>query len=147
MTQLSEHFTLEEFIHSDTADAMRIDNTPPPEELACLEILAGVMEQVREILGDKPIIVSSGYRCYELNVACGGASDSAHLHGLGCDFTCPEFGTPLEICNALEPHVQALEIDQLLWEYEGWVHLGLTAGDPRYQCMTINDSGTTAGFA
>lgn len=146
MTQLSEHFTLEEFTASDTAAMMGIDNTPPPEELACLEILADVMEKVRGILGAKPITVTSGFRCYELNVACGGAEDSAHLHGLGCDFVCPEFGTPLDICNALEPHMQELGIDQLIWEYEGWVHLGLTAGDARCQCLTINDYGTTEGF-
>ena len=147
MTQLSEHFTLEEFTASSTAAQMGIDNTPTPEAHANLELLAGVMEQVREILGAKPVIVSSGYRCYDLNVACGGATSSAHLYGLGCDFTCPDFGTPLDICNALEPHVQALGIDQLIWEYEGWVHLGLRAEDPRYQCMTINDQGTTTGFA
>jgi len=104
-------------------------------------------QQVRTILGDKPIIITSGYRCYELNVACGGAENSAHLHGLACDFVCPEFGTPLDICGALEPHMAMLGIDQLIWEYEGWVHLGLTAGDPRCQCLTINDSGTTTGFA
>lgn len=145
MTKLSEHFTLEEFIHSDTATSMGIDNTPPPEEEACLEILAGVMEEVRTLLGDKPITISSGYRCDEVNAACGGASDSAHLHGLACDFVCPEFGTPIEICQKLEPHLQALGVDQLIHEYEGWVHLGLTAGDPRFQCMTINDQGTTMG--
>ena len=129
-TQLTDHFTLEELTASDTADAMGIDNTPGPDEEACLSILAETLELVRVILNDNPMIISSGYRCYALNVACGGADDSAHLSGLAADFTCPDFGTPLEICNALEPHMESLGIDQLIWEYEGWVHLGLTAGDP-----------------
>jgi zinc D-Ala-D-Ala carboxypeptidase len=146
MTQLSEHFTLQEFTASDTAAMMGIDNTPTPEAHTNLELLAGVMEQVRTLLMDLPIIISSGYRCYELNVACGGADNSAHLSGLAADFTCPEFGTPLDICYALETFMPDLGIDQLIWEYEGWVHLGLTAGDPRCQCLTINDSGTVEGF-
>ena len=147
MTQLTEHFSLEELIASDTADAMGIDNTPPPDIEACLGILAETLELVRELLGDKPIIISSGYRCYELNVACGGADDSAHLSGLAADFTCPEYGTPLDICNTLLPHMEALGIDQLIWEYAGWVHLGLTAGDPRCMALTIDESGTSEGFA
>ena len=147
MTQLSPHFTLEELTASDTAEAMSIDNTPGPEEQANLTILAGTLEAVRTLLGDKPIVVSSGYRCYELNVACGGAEDSAHLSGLACDFTCPDFGSPFDICVALEPMMADLGIDQLIWEYEGWVHLGLTTGDPRCMALTINDQGTTTGFA
>ena len=63
------------------------------------------------------------------------------------DFVCPMFGTPLDICGKLEPHMQELGIDQLIWEFEGWVHLGLTEGDPRCQCLTINETGTTTGFA
>ena len=147
MTQLTPNFTLEEFVQSETAAMMGIDNTPTPEALANLELLAGVMEQIREILGAKPITITSGYRCYDLNVACGGADNSAHLYGLAADFVCPEFGTSLDVCVTLEPHVQALGIDQLLYEYEGWTHMGLRADDPRYQCMTINDYGTTTGFA
>ena len=146
MTQLSPNFTLDEFVASDTAAMLGIDNTPPPEELACLEILADTMEKVRTLLGDKPITINSGYRCYELNVACGGADNSAHLSGLAADFVCPEFGTPLDICYVLEPHMLELGIDQLIWEYEGWVHLGLTAGDARCQCLTINETGTSEGL-
>jgi zinc D-Ala-D-Ala carboxypeptidase len=147
VTQLTDHFTLEELTWSDTAQVLGIDNTPPPEIEVNLGILAETLELVRSLLNDMPIHVSSGYRCYDLNVAVGGADDSAHLSGLACDFTCPEFGTPLEICVALEPHMESLAIDQLIWEYEGWVHLGLSAGDPRCQCLTINDQGTSEGFA
>jgi len=144
---LTEHFSLDGFVASDTAAMMGIDNTPPDDKKACLQILAETMELVRTILEDKPIVITSGYRCYDLNVACGGASDSAHLQGLACDFVCPEFGTPLDICATLEPYMDVLAIDQLIWEYEGWVHLGLCAGDPRNQALTINESGTSEGFA
>ena len=147
MTQLTPNFTLEELTASDTALAMGIDNTPDADTQACLQFLAETLEEVRSLLGDLPILVSSGYRCYELNVACGGADDSAHLSGLAADFTCPEYGSPLDICNTLLPHMAALGIDQLIWEYEGWVHLGLSTSDPRCQCLTINEQGTSEGFA
>jgi len=146
-TQLTEHFTLEELTASSTADNMGIDNTPPPEVQTNLVILAETLEAVRTLLGDKPIAISSGYRCYELNVACGGSSNSAHLYGLAADFTCPEYGTPLDICVLLELYLVDLNIDQLIWEFEGWVHMGLAEGAPRCQCLTINEQGTTTGFA
>ena len=57
---------------------MGIDNTPTPMRAASSSYLAEVMEQVRSLLGDHPITINSGYRCYELNVACGGATNSAH---------------------------------------------------------------------
>jgi zinc D-Ala-D-Ala carboxypeptidase len=142
-TQLTEHFTLEEFTASDTAAQMGNPNTPPEHERANLDRLAAVMEQVRTLLGDVPILVSSGYRCPEVNAACGGAEDSAHMGGLACDFTAPSYGSAFDVCVKLQPHIHELGIDQLIYEYDSWVHLGLSEGEPRAQCFTINDSGTT----
>jgi hypothetical protein len=34
----------------------------------------------------------------------------------------------------------------LLWEYGDWIHLGLTDGEPRHQCLTIDETGTHEGF-
>jgi zinc D-Ala-D-Ala carboxypeptidase len=146
-TMLSPNFSLEEMTLSQTAQRMGMDNTPTPEARAGLDTLAATMEKVRTILGDKPIMISSGYRSPAVNAACGGSSTSAHMSGLAADFTCPAFGTPLDICNKLEPHMADLAIDQLIWEYNGWVHLGLTDGDPRCMAMTINENGTNTGFA
>jgi hypothetical protein len=132
---------------SQTGQRLGLDNTPDEPAVHNLQLLCAVLEQVRLKLGGHPILISSGYRSSEVNVACGGSSTSAHMSGLAADFTCPQFGTPLDICVKLEPDMAALKIDQLIWEYEGWVHLGLTAGDPRCMAMTINNSGTTTGFA
>jgi len=145
-TQLTEHFTLEELTASDTATACGIDNTPSEAIVANLTRLAEVLEEVRRILLDHPIHITSGYRCPELNDACGGAETSAHMSGLAADFTCPEYGTPYDVCIAIEPYVDVLEIDQLLWEYGDWIHLGLTEGQARYQCLTIDETGTHEGF-
>src|SRR6185369_10302179 len=50
-----------------------IDNRPPPEVVATLRTTAARMEEVRRLLGDRTISVSSGYRCSTLNRAVGGA--------------------------------------------------------------------------
>jgi len=145
-TQLTEHFTLEELIASDTAAACGIDNTPSEAIVQNLTRLAEVLEEVRRILLDQPIIITSGYRCPALNDACGGAETSAHMSGLAADFVCPDYGTPNDVCLADEPYMAVLEIDQLIWEYGDWIHLGLTEGEPRNQSLTMDESGTHEGF-
>lgn len=147
MTNLTPHFTLEELTHSQTAARKGIDNTPTGQELKNLQRLAETMEQVRVILTDKPILVSSGYRSRPVNSAVGGSQNSAHLSGLAIDFTCPGFGTPLQVCRAIEPHVTKLQIDQLIYEFDTWVHLGLRGGAPsRGMVMTIDRKGTRLGL-
>ena len=66
------------------------------------------------------------------------------MSGLACDFTSPSFGTPLEVCNAIKPHLVALEVDQLIWEFATWCHLAI-GGKVRHQCLTIDSNGTRAG--
>jgi uncharacterized protein YcbK (DUF882 family) len=148
MPQLTRHITLEEMTDSQTAARRGINNVPPPSshEHKNLKRTAEVMEEVRTILGDQPILISSGYRCPPLNTAVGGSKGSAHMSGLAVDFSCPSFGTPLQICKKLQPYMKALGIDQLIHEYNTWVHLGLSADAPRHMALTINVSGTRHGF-
>lgn len=149
MTQLTPNFTLEEFTDSQTAARQGIVNVPLPNSQEYKNLLrtAQVMEKVRTLLGDKPILVSSGYRSLSVNAAVGGSKSSAHISGLACDFSCPGFGTPKAICKKLEPHMKALGVDQLIHEYNTWVHLGLTQAEPRHMAMTIDNRGARSGFA
>ena len=103
MTQLTIHFSLEELTCSDTAVRLGIDNTPSDEVMANLNILAQGLEQVRTLLSlnNRPILISSGYRCSALNEALHGASNSAHMDGYAADFICPDFGTPLDIVKKI----------------------------------------------
>ncbi len=120
--KISEHFTLEEFSFSEAAARLGLDNTPGPIVIANLGLVAAVMERVRTLLGDGPIVVHSGYRSAEVNQAVGGAVTSAHCQGLACDFVCSAFGTPAEVALAILK--SDIEYDQLILEY-GWVHVGL----------------------
>lgn len=145
---LTPHFSLEEFTTSETAARKGIHNVPKdgsPERMN-LQRTAETMEDVRKILGDKPILISSGYRSPAVNKAVGGSQNSFHMQGLAVDFICPGFGTPLEICKALEPHMAKLGIDQLIHEFGTWVHLGLRGDSPRHQTLTIDGKGTRTGF-
>ena len=84
--KLSKYFTLEEFIRSNTAERMGIDNVPKDEEVIknlrnlCLEVL----QPLRDYVG-APVHINSGYRCPELNVAVGGVKNSQHCRGEACD--------------------------------------------------------------
>lgn len=143
LEQISPHFTLSELCYSETADAQDIENIPENDEIAQLDLLANkTLEKVRTICNGKPVMISSGFRCQELNACIGGATSSAHLHGAAADITVPQFGSPLDVCNAIYPHIKELEIDQLIYETNSsggaWVHIGRSSeGMPRYQSFSI----------
>ena len=138
---LTPHFDSMEFVHSATAQARGIDNSPDLVQFANLSKLADVLEKVRVLLDNKPIHITSGFRCPELNAAVGGVTDSAHLHGLAADFLCPSYGNVQAVYSRIAPHVMELGIDQLIHEHGvngvEWVHLGLSNGEPRNQCLTV----------
>jgi zinc D-Ala-D-Ala carboxypeptidase len=144
---LTPHFTLEELTYSDTAVANGIDNMPNDDELVELTKTAELMEEIRTILGNVEIVVSSGFRCQEVNDLVGGAENSAHRWGGAADITAPEFGDPLAVCQAIEPHMAALGIDQLIYEQGGgayWVHVGRPepGNGARCQPFTISNGAT-----
>jgi hypothetical protein len=143
MTQLSPHFTLAELTVSANARTLRLDNTPTGEILDRLKITAGRMEIVRNKLGDRPLVVTSGYRSPAVNRAADGAKASAHMSGWAVDFTCTAFGTPLEVAKAIA--ASGLAYDQLIHEFGRWVHVSF---DParRMQQLTIDAHGTRPGL-
>jgi len=149
MIYLTPHFTLEELTASDTADECGIDNSAPTEVRDRLAQLAGKLEDIRSLLGAKPVMVSSGYRCPQLNKAIGGAETSAHLYGCAADFIVPEFGDPYKICCYLT-ELPGFLYDQLINEEGGgarWVHIGLAvSGEPRCNDLTIASGVTKTGF-
>lgn len=123
--QLSKNFKLNEFTASQTATRKGIDNTPAAPIIERLRMLANTLEQVRTLLGDNSIRISSGYRCLALNRAIGSGDSSAHVQGYAVDFTCPNFGTPKEVANKIAQ--SDIKYDQII--YEGtWIHLSV---DPR----------------
>lgn len=137
--KLSEHFTLDEFTSSQTATRCGINNAPQAEYMPALERTAQGMEMVREVLGDVPILVSSGYRSPELNMLVNGSHGSQHLLGEACDFTAPAFGSPEEIMRAIIK--SEVPYDQLIYEFGRWVHISFSLQNRR-QKLVIDHAGT-----
>lgn len=133
LRRLSRYHTLAALVASETATARGIDNTPPAHVIANLRLLARGLDRVRALLGRR-LVINSGYRCPELNLAVGGARRSQHTEGYACDFECPGFGTPAEIAQAIA--ASPILFDTLILEFGGWVHLSFTA-TPRRRIMTI----------
>ncbi len=140
--QLSKNFKLNEFTASQTATRKGIDNTPAAPIIERLRMLANTLEQVRTLLGDNSIRISSGYRCLALNRAIESGDSSAHVQGYAVDFTCPGFGTPKEVANKIAQ--SDIKYDQII--YEGtWIHLSV---DPRNRrdVLTANFKGGKATY-
>lgn len=138
MTELTKNFTLNEATRSDTARKRGISNTPSPVELERILETALQMEQVRSILGDKPILINSWFRNAETNRAAGGVANSDHLRGDAVDFRCPGYGDPTAICKAII--ASGIKFDQLIWEYGRWTHISF---GPRMRQEVLHITGTS----
>lgn len=137
--RVTPNFHLSEFITSDTAARLGIDNTPTAVALANLKnVLIPAMQQIRDLL-EVPIVVKSGYRGSALNAAVRGSSTSQHCTGQACDFVAPGFGSPKAVCTTLVANMHVLRFDQLIWE-GGWVHISFCAR-PRSEVLTAHFSG------
>lgn len=137
MSDLSQHFTLEEMTASQEATRKGIDNRPSALIVSRLTETCRQLEAVRTLLG-APMIVSSGYRSPALNAALGGVPNSAHCAGDAVDFICPSVGTPLEICMKIA--AARIKLDQCIQEGT-WVHVSF-APTYRQQFLTATFDAT-----
>lgn len=121
---LTKNFSLEEMYRSDTARRCGIDNKPQTEEVVenlralCLEVL----QPLRDHLG-KPVVVSSGYRCKDLNRNVGGVENSQHLKGEAADIKVRDRE---ELIDVMRYIMDETDFDQLIREKSGsteWVHV------------------------
>ena len=120
LQNLSPHFKLEEFTRSQSAARLGIDNTPHQSLIDSLTRTAYTLEIIRLRI-KRPINITSGFRCLKLNEHIGGSPRSAHLKGLAADFVVPGL-TPQEVIHQIRDIVS---FDQLIREYDRWVHIGL----------------------
>ena len=149
---MTPNFTLAEFVASDTAARRNIDNRLPealaPAALSTLEMMERIRAHLSTVAGrDIPVRITSGYRSPALNLAIGGSSTSDHTRAQAVDWRAPTFGTPLECCRALAPHVSTLGIGQLIHEFGAWVHVSTAIpAKPLNRIITIAHSGVTVGL-
>jgi len=139
--KLSENFTMAEFIKSDTANRLGIDNTPEGEHLeAAKALFENVVQKVRDHFG--PTVINSGYRCPELNEAVRGSKTSQHCHGEAADIEVPGVANG----DLAQWIVDNLDFDQVILEFytpgqpsSGWVHVSYKAdGSNRKKALTAS---------
>ena len=147
--KLSPHFTLAELCASNKARALNLDNTPPPELIPRLVLLAEMLERVRSTL-NVPIVVTSGYRSPPVNRAVGGVTSSDHTQGHAADIVAPGYGSATQVAKLLAPLVSVLGIGQIILEGvkgKQWVHLSTHAPEKSInRILTITDAGLSTGI-
>ena len=150
--KLSEHFSLSEFERSATATRLGIDNRVPSQYIPALEQLCKeILEPLREFAG-QPVVISSGYRCPQLNLKVGGVYSSQHTLGEACDIRLPrtpyvDWGDNLAHTDMsvayrwlgfLERHT---DFDQLILEHshgEYWIHVSCRANKSKNRHQVIH---------
>ena len=131
-----KYFTLFELCKSTRAKKLGIDNTPGTIATYNLETLVEkLLDPLREAWG-KPLIVTSGYRCPELNNAVGGVKTSHHMRGMAADIT-----TGNRVDNARLMHLllnKGFKFTQAINENDYlWLHLSYDPNDLRRQVLKL----------
>lgn len=133
-----KYFTINELTKSATAKRLKIDNTPNDEVIKNLTALVdNVLDPLREAYG-QPIIVSSGYRCPQLNKAVGGVKNSQHTLGMAADIH--TVSDTVEDNKKLYQLIRTLDlpVDQCINEYNyNWIHVSYSQKNRR-QYLSIN---------
>ena len=136
---LSKHFTLEELTITEHRD---LDNTPNDAEKNNLKRLAEFLEEVKTVLGGKPVMVNSAFRSKAVNDAVGSKDTSQHRVGCAADLRVPGM-TPDEVVKAVI--ASGIGYDQVIREFDRWTHISVPNepnGAPRRQALIIDRNGT-----
>ena len=137
--KISDHITYAEAIHSQTAKRKGIDNTPNPNQIEAMKLLAEkVFEPLREWVGG-PIKVNSFFRSPDLNTAIGGSKTSQHCKGQAIDIDdVYGYKTNSEMYHWIKEN---LSFDQMIWEFgtdtqPNWIHVSYVSEENnRNRCL------------
>ena len=145
--QLSRHFILGEMLFSNIANRFNLQNIPTEKEIKamkylCANLLEPIRNGVRETKSQNSVlIITSGFRCKEVNKKAGGAKTSRHLYGEAADF----YMTKFELFNLFKFIVDSgLEFDQVIWEYDSWIHISIKEeGINRNEILSVKQNRDT----
>lgn len=130
---LVPHFTFFELAGTSNEQYKKLNLLKAQEQMGKMYMLAGFAERVREIVG-KPLIITSGYRCPELNKAIGGAITSQHIFCEAIDFVVKGL-RPEDVFNRIV--TSDLKYNQIIIERNTkgsqWVHISIGAFKQKLQ--------------
>ena len=136
---MTPHFTLAELTHTDHRE---LENIPNETELANIKRLAEFLENLKTLLGGKPIMVNSAFRSKAVNDAVGSKDTSQHRLGCAADIRVPSM-TPDAVVRTII--ASDLPYHQVIREFDRWTHVSITnqADEiPRKQALIIDKQGT-----
>lgn len=129
------NFKISELIYSETALLNNINNMPDAKSLDnMLELIFYCLQPIRNLI-QKPMIIASGYRNSKVNQLVKGTINSQHCSGQAADFQIKGM-KPSEIIEIIKK--SDIEYDQLINEYDKWVHISYNKGKNRKQTIKIN---------
>lgn len=128
------NFTISEFLISNVAKKNNILNIPNSKQLDNILYLIFYCLQPARNLIRKPIIITSGFRCRELNDFVGGSKNSNHLSGCAADFVVKTL-SPAEIIEIISS--SNIPFNELINEYDKWVHISYLKHNNKRKIITI----------
>ena len=135
-----KYFSVEELTSSATAQREGIENTPTESAYHLLHVLVDqLLDPIREAWGE-PIVVSSGYRCKELNALVGGAKNSHHMLGCAADLIAGNKADHRRLFKLIQQMQQEgkIRFTQLILEGDGrWIHVSYVPSDLRCQVIDM----------
>ena len=117
--QLSEHFTLREFV------------CPCCGLMIFNDRLLVALEDLRRRCGDRPVTILSGVRCPDYNEAADGGPCSQHLVGTACDIVVRDLH-PYEVAEHAEAVTQFAHGGIGVYPNRGFVHVDVRNGVARW---------------
>jgi hypothetical protein len=146
MERISRYISFAEATKSNTAIKYGIDNSPNPEQLKAMRLVATeIFDKVREHFG-KPIAITSFLRVDTLNIKVGGAKNSQHVKGQAIDIDADVLGglTNKDIYEFIRDN---LDYDQLINEFDySWIHVSYVSKElnRNRQLAAVKSNGKTA---
>ena len=139
--KLTANITLDELTKSQVAERKGLIYYPSPEQIENLKALAvNVLQPIRSHF-DKPLIISSGFRCAQLCIEIGSSVNSQHTaseESAAADFEIPGVDNR-ELARWIRDN---LEVDQGILEFykdgepsSGWIHCSYSRNRNRQQWL------------
>lgn len=134
-----KHFNLSEFFLSATATKNSIKNEPNLDERATVArninlLVDNILDPVGDVVRT-PIIITSGYRCPQVNKLVGGVNNSQHMSGCAADFHVQGF-TPLMMRQVFLDIYNTMDFDQLIYyRSKNIIHVSYVENGNRHEAF------------